>query len=97
MRIIRQHIHINGIVQGVGFRPFIYRIAKQCHLSGFVNNNSSGVYIEIQGPADSIEIFHKKLLNETPPFATIISVLKENADVLQDSDFKIIDSDSSGP
>ena len=48
MSTFRERLHINGLVQGIGFRPFIYRIAKQCNLSGFVNNNSKGVLVEIE-------------------------------------------------
>ena len=88
-------IDIKGIVQGVGFRPFIYRIAKQCNLAGFVNNNSKGVLVEIEGPQEAIKSFHHKLTDEAPLFSKIISIKKEVIDLLGETDFKIVDTNSS--
>lgn len=91
----RERILINGMVQGVGFRPFIYRIAKECSLSGFVNNNSSGVLVEIEGSKKSINSFHNKLATEAPPFSNIISIDKEVLKPVGYTEFKIIQTDSS--
>ena len=54
---IRKIIEIYGIVQGVGFRPFVYNLASKNNLTGHVNNNSNGVFIDIQGEKDNINEF----------------------------------------
>jgi hydrogenase maturation protein HypF len=92
MNIFRERLHISGIVQGVGFRPFIYRLAGECRLNGFVKNNSRGVLIEIEGEQSSITQFYRKLIDEPPPGAQIKSVKSETVKVLRSTDFLIIDS-----
>ncbi len=64
-------IHITGIVQGVGFRPFIYGLAKHFGLPGWVRNTSAGVDIEIDGPLSSLHAFVSAIENEAPPLAHI--------------------------
>ena len=70
--------HIEGIVQGVGFRPFVYTIALRYDLNGFVLNNSKGVLIEIEGFKESLDAFEKALFKELPPLARIDFWTKEN-------------------
>ena len=53
----RLKIFINGAVQGVGFRPFIYRLATELNLKGWVNNSASGVFLEVEGHPTILEIF----------------------------------------
>jgi hydrogenase maturation protein HypF len=65
---------IKGIVQGVGFRPFIYNLARANGLKGFVSNTSEGVYIEVEGACHSVEVFHRSISEEKPPLALISSV-----------------------
>lgn len=67
-------IHVDGIVQGVGFRPFVYGLAKKMELSGWVRNTSAGVDIELDGPQNVLELFIEKLKNEAPPLAQIDNV-----------------------
>ncbi|RME38390.1 MAG: carbamoyltransferase HypF, partial [Thermoflexia bacterium] len=67
-------IHITGIVQGVGFRPFVYNLATQLGLSGWVLNSSSGVEIEAVGPGAVLEDFVRRLQAEAPPLARIESL-----------------------
>ena len=55
--VVRKAVEITGIVQGVGFRPFVYRLANDCNLVGFVANTPGGVSIEVQGDAKSVERF----------------------------------------
>ena len=55
----RERLIIQGAVQGVGFRPFVYRVAKKLGLSGFVQNSASGVVIEIEGSAPALQAFHQ--------------------------------------
>ena len=69
----RAIIRLKGIIQGVGFRPFVYRLAKEFVLNGFVINTSSGVTIEVEGSQNKINSFYKKLLNEAPVLAFIES------------------------
>jgi hydrogenase maturation protein HypF len=68
------HIHITGIVQGVGFRPFVYGLAVRLGLVGWVCNTSAGVEIEIQGAEDKLRVFASALRNEKPPLARIDSL-----------------------
>ena len=95
---VRRQIEVSGIVQGVGFRPFIYRLATARNLSGTIRNTSAGVTIEIQGPAESVEDFVERLPAEAPLLARITSVsvneipctVTPNGD---SRDFRIIHSD----
>ncbi|MFH1632912.1 MAG: carbamoyltransferase HypF, partial [Chloroflexota bacterium] len=62
-------IHITGIVQGVGFRPFVYSLAKRYTLTGWVRNTSAGVDIEVDGTKSTLDDFLSALKNELPPLA----------------------------
>ncbi|MGC8874149.1 MAG: carbamoyltransferase HypF [Chloroflexia bacterium] len=64
-------VHIRGIVQGVGFRPFVYNLATELGLSGWVRNSSSGVEIEAFGPEVLLSAFVRRLQEEAPPLARI--------------------------
>jgi len=70
----RRRLLVNGVVQGVGFRPFVFNLAMDEQLTGFVTNTSDGVIIEIQGPAASLEQFAGRLRDEAPPLSIIVSV-----------------------
>lgn len=74
MKITRIHIAIRGAVQGVGFRPFIYKIAKNSNLNGFVLNNSLGVFIEAEGDETVLKDFLNRIENEKPTLAIITSL-----------------------
>ncbi len=67
-------IHITGIVQGVGFRPFVYGLALRHDLTGWVRNTSEGVDIRVDGCADSLDSFVAALRSEAPPLAHIDSL-----------------------
>ena len=73
-RISRKEIHIGGIVQGVGFRPFVYKLAQELGLHGYVFNSSGGVTVEVEGPDSQLECFIRRLRDETPPLAQIEDV-----------------------
>lgn len=75
--IQRRRILVQGIVQGVGFRPFVYGLAMRLGLSGFVLNDSNGVTIEIEGAGRELDEFQRALCAETPPLARIDSVVSE--------------------
>jgi len=71
---IRRQIVVRGIVQGVGFRPFVYRIASELGLAGFVINRSDAVRIEVEGTAEGVAEFERKLRGEAPPLAVILEI-----------------------
>jgi len=93
--IIGKRIHVNGIVQGVGFRPYVYGLAIQNNLTGWVRNTSSGVDIEVNGPPPGIETFLKKLQYFPPPLAIIDSFNVKDCPVNGFLQFEIISSQSS--
>jgi hydrogenase maturation protein HypF len=67
------HIHINGIVQGVGFRPFVYQLAKKWGLPGYVKNGNDGVHLFFNAPADIAPLFFNTLICEAPGQSRIVS------------------------
>jgi hydrogenase maturation protein HypF len=71
MELRRLHILVGGQVQGVGFRPFVYRLAGQLNLTGWVVNDARGVTIEVQGLPADVELFPRRLQAELPPLARI--------------------------
>lgn len=83
-------IHINGIVQGVGFRPFVYRLAQETGTKGWVNNSSHGVYIHAEG--DEVESFYERLLREKPPLAKVTGVERYEVSVKNYLHFEIVQS-----
>jgi hydrogenase maturation protein HypF len=95
MAIIRgANIHVTGIVQGVGFRPFVYGLAVRMHLSGWVRNTSAGVDIEIDGPEAAINSFVNALRSELPPLAQIDSLEFSFGEARGFIGFEIVTSES---
>jgi len=88
----RIKIRIHGAVQGVGFRPFVFKIADRYQLTGFVRNNSQGVLIEAEGTHDLIQSFLLSLQSETPPQAHIQSVKFYYLDPVGYPNFEIAES-----
>jgi len=86
---------IEGIVQGVGFRPFIYTLAIRYHLCGFVLNNALGVHIEIEGESFALASFEKSLFDELPPLARIDTWHKKSITCKNDTTFEIVHSVAS--
>jgi hydrogenase maturation protein HypF len=91
---VRQRFTVTGVVQGVGFRPFVHRIATDLELTGFVGNDSGAVFLEVQGPGARIDEFGRRLRAEAPPLAVIsaVHVVDVDADTLCDSGFRIVES-----
>lgn len=87
-------IHVSGVVQGVGFRPFVYSLAHRLHLTGWVRNTSAGVDIELNGPGASLESFSDLLLQEAPPLAHIDDIKVSSIEPDGYSEFQIIHSES---
>lgn len=89
----RRLITVEGIVQGVGFRPFIHGLATARNLRGFVRNDSSGVLIDLEGDREAVEDFLHQLTTAPPPLARIDSVCAESAEPRGYRDFAISPSD----
>lgn len=73
-----ERIHIQGIVQGVGFRPFVYRLAVDLGLDGWVNNASDGVHVLAQGRREQLDEFCRRLVTEKPAAALINLIERES-------------------
>src|SRR5271156_1302679 len=89
---VRKHIQVRGIVQGVGFRPFVYKLAKSLGLSGYVFNSSAGVTIEVEGSGAEVEDFLKALKEDPPPLAEIAEIAVRAIAVEGGADFSILAS-----
>jgi hydrogenase maturation protein HypF len=90
----RLRIGITGIVQGVGFRPFVYNLASRFHLAGWVANNSSGVIIEAEGEDADLAGFLAAVRAEAPPLALIDSLTSERCPAEGAREFVIRASDA---
>ncbi len=86
----------SGIVQGVGFRPFIYRMAVKNGLGGFVRNRPDGVLAEVEGMRSGIESFLDDVRNHLPPMADIADIISEETAPRREEAFRIIGSDLRG-
>ena len=89
---VRRQIEVSGIVQGVGFRPYVYRLATGRHLRGTIRNTSAGVTIEIQGSEETVQDFVEHLPAEVPPLARITSFAVHDMPCKGDQDFRIVHS-----
>ena len=90
----RIKISVRGVVQGVGFRPFVYSLAKSLNLKGFVMNSSKGVTIEIEGNDSSL--FVERLKNEAPPLSKIMNLDVSPLPYHGYKDFQIVESEDEG-
>jgi len=96
LKIERRRLLYSGIVQGVGFRPFIYRTAKEHGLAGFVLNRPEGVTVEIEGPAVRIDEFIETVRDCAPLLAEISGLAQSSLPVEGGRDFRIIESENEG-
>ena len=92
MEIQRHRILVNGIVQGVGFRPFTHKLANECALVGFVCNSPNGVIVEVEGLPDKLTTFHHRLYAEAPSLAKIFSL--DRTEILPVGEIEFIIGDS---
>ncbi|MBA4124561.1 MAG: carbamoyltransferase HypF [Acidobacteria bacterium] len=90
----RLRLEIRGVVQGVGFRPFVYTCAKSCGLSGFVGNESSGVFVEIEGAETNLREFQRLLREKPPPLSHITSIESKKIATKFENDFHIAKSET---
>jgi hydrogenase maturation protein HypF len=91
----RMRLRFLGVVQGVGFRPTVYRCAARLGLTGFVQNRTSEVVAEIQGPPERVASFRRELAAMLPPAARLDAVVEEPMPPLAEADFAIRESGSS--
>jgi hydrogenase maturation protein HypF len=91
--IIRKRFLFRGSVQGVGFRPFIWRQARDHALAGFVRNQSDGVVVEVEGSAEAVAGFLARVRRQLPPRAQITGVAEEEIPPAGDRTFVIAESD----
>ena len=91
--LVRRAFVASGQVQGVGFRPFVYRLAAEGALSGTVGNTSEGVRMELQGPPEEVQRFGRRLRAELPPLARLTGVVEHDMPTVEDeSVFRIVPS-----
>ncbi|HUW84003.1 MAG TPA: carbamoyltransferase HypF [Phycisphaerae bacterium] len=77
MEVGRVRFLARGQVQGVGFRPYVYRLARNLKLDGHVSNDQDGAIIEVQGPQATVELFARRLLAELPPLAEVTELTRQ--------------------
>ncbi len=93
---VRRRIRVTGTVQGVGFRPFVYRNATRLGLRGWVQNDSAGVLIEVEGSEPAVAEVARLLVDEPPPLARVATVTATAIAVVGDRVFEIVESTSGG-
>jgi hydrogenase maturation protein HypF len=86
---------VDGIVQGVGFRPFVYGLASQFRLGGFVKNRAGSVEIEVEGPQSALDLFLKVLSTNPPPLAKIDRISQQPQEPCGERRFRIQPSEAS--
>ena len=90
----RLRLEIRGIVQGVGFRPFVYTTAKKFDLKGFVGNQSGGVFVEVEGETADLSDFQTYLSSNLPPLAHITRIDSREIAAQFSADFYIAESEN---
>lgn len=94
--MLRKHIIVNGQVQGVGFRPFVFRLAHEIGLTGEVSNSAAGVVIEVEGDTEKVDTFFAQFHIQLPAHARVTSMDVTDIDLKHDEGFTIIESDKDG-
>jgi hydrogenase maturation protein HypF len=94
--VSRVRARVEGTVQGVGFRPYVYRLADELGVAGHVLNDSCGVVVEVEAPPETVERFLARLPAEAPPLATVERVTAEPLAELGESGFAIRESPAGG-
>ncbi len=93
----RLRLSIRGVVQGVGFRPFVHRLATGLGLAGWVRNSPQGVTVEVEGPRPLLEMFLRRLVEDRPAHSSIQSLESVWLDPVGHQGFLIQPSDQQGP
>jgi hydrogenase maturation protein HypF len=92
---LRRKFQIGGIVQGVGFRPWVYQLAQRHHLGGYIFNSTLGVTIEVEGPEQALDGFETALRSEAPPLAELDQIRVEHLEPVGYQKFTIRDSEDA--
>jgi hydrogenase maturation protein HypF len=93
---IRRNIRVEGVVQGVGFRPFVHALATRLGLTGVVGNDVNGVFASVEGPPRDVATFLTALERDSPPLAEITRVTVTSGELDGDTDFSIVPSPPGG-
>jgi hydrogenase maturation protein HypF len=93
--VVRRRVRVRGVVQGVGFRPFVFRLASELTLTGRVGNDNEGVLVEIEGRASAVADFEARLVAEAPSLARIDTVEVGTVAPLGEPEFRIVESPAS--
>ncbi|MGW6282468.1 carbamoyltransferase HypF [Kribbella sp. NPDC055071] len=89
---VRGRFSVTGVVQGVGFRPFVYSLARELGLSGQVGNTAAGVIAEVEGPAAAVDAFGRRVRTDAPPLAAVATVAFDPLPPQGGTEFAILDS-----
>ena len=89
---VRHRLRVSGIVQGVGFRPFVHTLATDMGLAGFVGNDTDGVFVEVEGPEPELDRFSTRLVADAPPAARIRNIDTRRIAAVGETSFKIVAS-----
>jgi len=92
----RVRARVDGTVQGVGYRPFVYRLADELGIAGWVLNDERGVLVEAEGSPDAVEAFVARLSSDAPPLAEVRGVRAEAVAVVGAAGFEIVASERGG-
>jgi hydrogenase maturation protein HypF len=93
---VRRLIRVEGVVQGVGFRPFVHGLGTRLGLAGLVGNDVDGVFVEVEGPPAAVDLFLVALQRDAPPLADVERVVTVPAEPIGGEGFTIARSDPSG-
>jgi hydrogenase maturation protein HypF len=93
---VRRGVVVCGVVQGVGFRPCVYRLAMEEGLAGFIGNDTDGVTIEVEGPPAHVDAFLQRLRVEAPPLSRIDSITVREMTAIAETEFRIVASEVLG-
>jgi hydrogenase maturation protein HypF len=93
---VRNQVRVSGVVQGVGFRPFVHQLANRLGLAGTVGNDARGVFVEVEGAPADVEAFLRAIELEAPPLAVIDRVTARSVPARGGSDFEIAPSTAGG-
>ena len=93
---VRRRFDVSGLVQGVGFRPFVYATARDLELAGSVSNTAAGVVVEVEGDPDDVDRFGRRLVDDAPVLAVVEGVHESELPVQGGTGFSI-DASSAGP
>jgi hydrogenase maturation protein HypF len=88
----RTSIRVRGVVQGVGYRPFVHRLATESGLAGHVGNDNDGVFVEVEGPPAAVAAFAERLRRDAPPLARVDAVQTTAIPSVGEEGFRIVES-----